>query len=714
MNNYQLANAEVTLEFDPGSGAIMRCGHAGLGLELIREPRLAENWRLLVKLPSGNTYLKAAGQALAACTIENGRALLEWRGLESPEGRLPITVRQAVELQGGTLTFRLEVDNDSEHAVEEVYPACVGGLANWEEQDDWNLCLPSLIWGGEEFAFYRDFPGSYLGMEKPVFAYSYPGTSVDFWQQNLSMAWASLYHKGQRLAVYFGNHNPEVAFSAFWGELSPCGSYANPRGRGGPQVWPHPSQAQDDPPIGAALGWVYFPFLAPGGRYQSPPVVIHFHQGIWRDSARYYRGWFEQNVSPVAPSREGVGAWDAWQITYLVTPHGRVRYRFTDLPEIAAHAKEAGIPAVMIGGWHAGGLDANYPSFADPNPRLGTRAELAAAVKACREAGVEVILWANANQISVDTDWYREELHQYAIQNSFGQPHPAVGYGFDSLLNMMGYTVHRMVAGNLAHPKFREILKQEWEKVEALQPSAILIDKIICGEPYHLDFNPAAPGRTESSAHRALLEAVGAFAAGLPERMTLGLETAWDRMLPFGHATYTRYFGQEHIPVQETVFPEIKPTCCINGDFDFGLVNKCLRYGHIIALEARYLKAGTAADLPHLKPYLREVLALRHRLMDNLWWADLVEPDFARVEHSGVVKVGAFRSWSEAPSSGSPLALVLNHFSRQAEPVTITFTDPRYGAAVLHRPGAEPERVTLPVSTTIPQDRLLVVLPLES
>jgi hypothetical protein len=305
---------------------------------------------------------------------------------------------------------------------------------------------------------------------------------------------------------------------------------------------------------------MYLARLQPGGRYYSPPVVVRFHSGTWRDSARYYRGWFEQNVGRVNASRVGIAGWDAWQITYMVTPQGQVRYRFSDLPEIAAHAKAAGIPALMIGGWHAGGLDANYPRFAQPNPRLGTPEELAAGIRACREAGVEVILWANANQLSVDTDEYRQELHRYAIHSTNGMPHPAVGYGFDSLLNMMGYTVPRMVAGNLAHPELRALLAAEWEKVKAFQPSAMLVDKVICGEPYHLDFNPAAPGRVESSAHQALIEAVGSLAASLPDGLTLGLETSWDRMMPFANVTYTRYFGQEHVPVQETVFPEVKPT----------------------------------------------------------------------------------------------------------------------------------------------------------
>jgi hypothetical protein len=143
-------------------------------------------------------------------------------------------------------------------------------------------------------------------------------------------------------------------------------------------------------------------------------------------------------------------------------------------------------------------------------------------------------------------------------------------------------------------------------------------------------------------------------------------------------------------------------------------VNKALRYGHVMAVEALYLKAGTLADLPHLAEYIREAVGLRRRLMDNLWWASLVEPDFATIEHSGAVKVGAFRSWSEQPATGSPLALVLHHFTRESQPVRITFAEAKYRAARLYRPFAEPETTALPFATDIPPDRVLIVLPMDA
>ena len=711
MNNYILTNNRLRLEFEPEHGTIVACFHTILGIDLVAEQRLAENWRLMIKLPAGITYLQANEQSLAGCKITGNRVLLEWSMLTAPEEMLAITIRQHIELEGDTLTASLEVQNDSDYIIEEIYPFCIGGMAKWNEQEDWYLCWPGLIWGGQEFPFYRDFPGSYIGPARPTFAYSYPGTSVDYWQQNLSMAWTTLYNKQTNQAVYFGNHNPDVAFSAFWGELSPCASYANPDGRWGPQVWPHPSQVEDDMAIGAAVGWVFFPFLEGHREYTTPPVVLNFHLGGWWESARIYRRWFNENVAQIDFDLNGMAQWDAWHATFMASPGGRVRYRFVDLPRYAADAKQAGIRVIMLAGWHRGGIDANYPNFAEPDPRLGTVEEFVAAIQACQEMGITVLTWTNANQINLETDAYAESLHQYAIQNPHGNPQMPLGYGFDCLLNLMGYTVPRMVSGNLAHPEFRQIIMDEWEKAYALGGGAFLIDKIISGEPYHLDFNPAAPGRIESSAHQGLLAAVSEFSERLKaDGVPMALETGWDRMMPYCTAIYTRYFGQDHIPVNEIVFPEVKQSCCITGDLDFGLVNKCLRFGHIIMFEG-INQTGSIIDFPHLQPYVTEAIRLRQELVDNIWLSSYVEQKIAEITHDGTLFVGTHKSWKENPASGSAYTLVLNHYERQSKPVEISFHDAKWNSGWLYRPFTEPEKVTLPVKTEIPPDRFLVVIP---
>jgi hypothetical protein len=493
--------------------------------------------------------------------------------------------------------------------------------------------------------------------------------------------------------------------------LHPSGDRANPGGRSGPELWPHPDRADGRTPIGATVGWIHFPLLGGGQRYESPPTVVRFHEGTWWESASLYREWFDEHVERVEFRPGGLAEVDAWQCTYLAAPDTPPRHRFDDLPAIARDALDVGIETIMIAGWHEGGLDSNYPSFGTPSESLGGREGLEQGIRESQRLGVRVLLWANANQISLDHPFV-DELLRYANCDSTGRPHRPIGFGFFRLLSVLGYTAPWMVGGNLAHAPFRDVIGAEWEKVAAFAPDAMLVDKLICGEPYHLDLGPDAPAEPTSSAHRALVDAVAALADALDCRtppIGLALETAWDRLMPYGEALYLRHFGQDHVPVREVAFPEVKASCCICGDFDFGLVNNAVRFGHILAVEALRLW-GTCADLPNLAPYIREVLRLRRELRDNLWLSRVVEPTFARVLPDEAVRVGALQSWVDSPASGARHALVLHHFDAEPLTVDVELLEP-YRRAVVHRPFAEAEDVGSRFSLELPRDRLVVVLP---
>jgi hypothetical protein len=697
----------ISLRVDPATGSVMSLAHPALGVELIGETRLAESWRLLVHLPGGFTVVRGADQPAPAIDREGDALTLTWERLATPDGEVAIGVRQVLEPAGDTLTARLLVDNQSGHLVEEAYPLCLGGMADFARQDAWRMMVPGMIFGGEEWPFYQEFPGKYLGFRRSSFAFAYPGASVDYWQQNLSMPWVSLYDVKRRVGVYVANHNPEIAFSAFWGQMSPQPDFASPHGRAR-FLWPHPDRVTTDIPIGVTAGWAHFPFLE-DGTWESPPVVVHFHEGTWVEAARYYRGWFDEHVGGVTERRDGLAAHDAWQNTYLETPGGRIRYRFADIPQLGRDAREAGIHAIMVGGYHEGGLDTSYPRFATPSSRLGTADELREGIARCQEEGVDVILFANANQISLDAPDYDERLAAFANLRPDGRPHLPIAFGFDRLLSFIGVGVPHMVSGNLAHDELRAMVVGGWEDLAGFGPRGLQIDKLISGEPYNLDFNPAVDGHPMSSSHRALVDAVATFHAR-DTRPWMALETGWDRLMPYAEVTYCRFFGQDHIPVQEVTFPEVKATCCVCGQFDFGLVNNCVRYGHVLALEGDYLW-GTSADVPAIVPYIREILRMRRGLKENLWWASIVEPDFADVAADGAIRVGAFRSWDERPASGTRHALVLHHFEPDPMPVSVAVREP-YSRLVVHRPFAAAQAHDGEARLEVARDEVVVVLPL--
>jgi hypothetical protein len=177
-------------------------------------------------------------------------------------------------------------------------------------------------------------------------------------------------------------------------------------------------------------------------------------------------------------------------------------------------------------------------------------------------------------------------------------------------------------------------------------------------------------------------------------------------MVPWMSATYSRFFGQQHIPDFAHTFPEVRQSCCVTGPSDFNMVNNCLRYGHIINLEGRCLH-GTAADMPVTARYAAAVLALRRALRSVLWDGrmQLASVPGANIEHDGVLQ-GRFAS-----ADGASAAVVLNHWEASARRVRIAELGGRTtGDVAVWTPGAAPREVQLPAELTVEADQVVVVV----
>jgi hypothetical protein len=173
--------------------------------------------------------------------------------------------------------------------------------------------------------------------------------------------------------------------------------------------------------------------------------------------------------------------------------------------------------------------------------------------------------------------------------------------------------------------------------------------------------------------------------------------------MPFVDAAYARFFSVDHVPTYEHTFPEYRQSCCITGDYDFGLVNNCLRFGHIINVEARCLH-GTANDVPQLGRYVAEALRTRRQLREVLWDSRLIEPVDVRVEGAPEMRYSLHKS---RISSGQ--AIVLNHFQRSDLTATVSHAN-RKGQATLYRPFKNPESITLPATITVPCDEFAIIV----
>lgn len=693
--NHVLVNGGTTVEIEPEYGRIVAVSSGKHGHQLIQEPSLAENFRLLVPLPElRGHYVRGADQRLSAATrAGDAELVLQWTQLRSAQGTFDITVETRVRVDGdGDVHFQTHVDNASGHPVEEVHNVVLGGLnVPAEQRREWRIHFAGHVGQGREWTFFDEFPGSYLGPELPVWIGGYLG--------DLSLPWIDLYHSSGGYGVYFGNHDEHSRQSYLFTELNPCTTY-----RGGPsesaQFWPDRSLTGDTP-VGLAMSWANVPFVETGADWQGPDVVLHFHDGDWWRAARYFRSWYD-SVVPMPPARSWLADEDAWQSTIISYPDDTIGYRFDQIPELARAAADVGVKVLQLDGWDVGGIDRDYPTY-QPDLRLGSWQDLAEAIVECHRLGVRVLLFANLQWINIETDWYRDELSRYACRDPYGNIRGGMGWQYRTILGLKNQTIHRMVQANCSRPEFQEVILHELQNVVALGADGTQLDKV--GVAFDFDYSPDNPMPRDVAGQQGLLSTLDRFverARSVNPDFAVASEVHWDRVMPAIDASYSRFFSTDHLPTFAATFPEYRQSCCVTGRWDFGLVNNCLRFGHIINLEGDCLH-GSARSMPELTPYVREALALRRRLRHRIWDSRLVDP----ADLAAGLPDRVYLSLHESLADGTRTA-VLNHFERSPRQATLDPGD-RETRAVIHRPFSEPEPVDLPATVTIPPDQVVVV-----
>lgn len=675
---YKLTNSIITLEFDRDHGVITKFIHEKLQINLVGESRLAENFRLLLPLPHWRGhYIWGKEQKLDSCKITSNQAVLLWRGLQTKEGFFDIDVKLIVDLKDDDATFHIEIENRSDFIVEEVFTPALGGMNNPEEKEDWKLQYHQM-WMAHERHFYRDFPHVGLGQDHPLWLHMYD-----------SLPWCDLYHEQERKGVYIGNHDLEPRCSMIAQQLFPNFAFD--------KRWPDPDEVDDNVPIGSTLAWVSFPFIPSGECWQGPPIVFHFHQGIWYAAADYYRKWFDTHF-PFDKSQSWLYHEDAWQSTIISFPDDTFNYTFKDLPDVARHAKKYGIRVIQIDGWDIGGLDRGFPDYR-PDPRLGTKEELEAAISECEEMGVHFLMFGNIQVANLETDWFKEELYQYTQKDYWGNEPGCFGWGYHTCLGFAGPAASKQVVMDVT-TKFKDIMLEQLRNMADMGPAGLQLDKTnaLHGMSYGLEKDKDVAFRRELINMMAETKAYGQQRN--PD-FHLATEAWLDRMVPIIDAAYTRFFDKDHVPVFEYVFPEYRMTNCLMA-IDYGLINNCVRYGHIINMEAKNLH-GTAVNEQKMSQYTEEVLKIRRRLKEVLWYGRLEEPLKVKADNEKI-RFSLF-----AAKKTNHHAVVLTHFERNEEKTMLSI-EGKIGQQVrIHLPFQEVTEAVLPCTVAVLKNQLAVV-----
>ncbi|MBO0812699.1 MAG: hypothetical protein J2P23_11735, partial [Microlunatus sp.] len=195
-------NEFVQVEVDRTCGRIHQIRDLLHGHDLIAEPRLAENFRLLLPLPGlRGHYLSGRDQEVAAIDRDADQQLtLRWDRLSSAHGTFDISIALRIRVDSsGDIRFRTTVDNRSSHTIEEVHNVTLGGLGvPGSQRRDWRIHYAGGGGQGREWPVFDQFPGSYLGPELPVWIGAYHG--------ELSLPWVDVYDQVRSHGWYFGNH----------------------------------------------------------------------------------------------------------------------------------------------------------------------------------------------------------------------------------------------------------------------------------------------------------------------------------------------------------------------------------------------------------------------------------------------------------------------------------------------------------------------------
>jgi hypothetical protein len=433
---------------------------------------------------------------------------LTWAGpLRADDGslhRAGVTMR--IRAEGDALRFETHIVNHTPYEVGEVYSPILGGLQGLGSFDfrrrDTELALPA----GDRFSAsrpFRTFAGmSPFGVLGPEQVYAYPAS--------LRSSWALLRAPRSGRSLYFGAHDPIARAKALHLEMVP--GVAGPRGSGN---WPRADEIKGRP-VGVRIAWTHIVYQSAGRAFDASPVVLRCSQDDPVAAQRYYGKWLDslgrESVTDASPVARTLGR----------TPFG-------DLPGLAADAARAGMQALVLTDWTAGGRNNGVPSF-EPDPALGGWSGLRDAARACRGLGVDLILEAAANPVSQRSELYRSALAAFRCVDRWGVPQSVYGWGAPRVTAEALCAGERRVYMNPGHPGFRAWLS---EHVARLAEAGLAGIRLTGMFPNLLDFNPTlatTPDRAVCEGSLATLRAVRSAARRHVPGFRVLVPERWDRL----------------------------------------------------------------------------------------------------------------------------------------------------------------------------------------
>jgi Domain of unknown function (DUF6259) len=618
-----LANNRMALSFDRETGALIALENKETGWRWQTEARLGESFNLFVPT-ADRSYNPVLGVRNRAASIEksaDGQTLtIVWRNLESEyQGRLDITLKGTVHLEGDTARFEMTVENHSPYTIASLSWPIVGAIAGAGAAQQPQMHLSMWNYGNlASFPLWNPTSQA-LG----YFGTNYPSRILDG-----RFVLVSTPEQG----LYVGAHNPDAEENVrFMFEVKPGleSSYGD--------VNPKTDEISGHP-VRLSMQVVHFPFLNAGESGALAPIVLAPYRGDWHAGMDIYKQWLTTWFHPL-PMPAWAADVHAWQQLQINSSEDDLRTRYVDLPKRVAGDAKLGITALQLVGWNRGGQDRDNPTD-DTDPRLGTKAELRDAIAQIENMGIHVILFSKYAWADTSTDWYKQELSKHMATGPYGDIWSWPGYRYQTPEQLAGINPRNLATGCPNDAEWRKILAQEFQKVIDLGANGTLFDEAqhrhtsdynLCFNPNHGHHVPATIWSGDiklADMYREMVRnSVGEtnflFSGEEPEDV---LEAAYS-------LSYLR-INPGHIPEERYAFPFRPMMIAVTGFNDREMINRALMDRYIISYEPFNFK-GNVEDFPLTVEYGEKVDALRREYRDYLWDAEFRDTLGASVEAGG-------------------------------------------------------------------------------
>ena len=669
--NLVLENQYCRVEVERRHGVLLRLLDRAGQLDLKSPVELAENFRVFVPSPGEpRNCVYGKDQRLSRMEAKEDRLVLCWDGpLKDEHGRMhDLSAMMRIEFEGQAVRFRFALTNHTNVKIQEVWYPAIGGLLGFGPPEASAQAVltppprPAKRKGKNDGKrFVRPF-GQHLA--------TYPGQNMGF---------VEIDNPAVRRGLYLGAHDPIDRLKAFYFLEQGAGQQSN-----------------------VAAWLIHYPFTAPGGVFEGAPLVAQFHDGDWIAGGRQiYRPWFIKTFGLMKPEDDWIRQNSFFQMVMIMLPEGNVNYTCRQIPQLARDGLKYGLTSLQIAGWQFGGHDNGYPYY-EPDPRLGTWADLKRALRECHQMGVKVYFFANIHVNNLNTAWYEKELKNYNYETLTGQTSWIGGWGMGTLASRMGLTTPLMAFADTSFPGMADAQLNYFKHLAKVGADGIHIDK---GFPQALNFNPRivlSPDQSPWLGTTHMLERICRECRAIHPDFRVSCETAWDRMLSYGAGTW--WAG--NMSVARNIFPELVETVGLCQPYDYLGVNDAVRNGYAVMVAPfQFNRSMDCGPWRGLAGYIRDVKKVRDALADYVFTGEQLDPEDASFENKDK-PAGIEHAVYRNLKNGKRAVILTN---RGASPATVVFTGfgtASSGQIQVFRPAEAPTSMQLPAPITLDSERI--------